>query len=124
MQTTLAKAAAGIFNTLGSGPATHDDVMMGLARRAAASLQKVTIAGASCFDQCRAVPAALASGTHMTMGNLVGARDHADRVIGAVLACDRPCPVAVCANRALQDLEQFARIERMMALRARQEASA
>lgn len=124
MQSSLAKAAAGIFNNLRSSSITHDEVMMGLARRAATNLQKITIAGKSCFEQCRAVPAALASGAHMANGNLAGAREHADRVVGAILACDRSCPVAVCAHRALQDLDQFARLEHLIAISERQAALA
>lgn len=120
MHAILAKASAAYFANARPEETANDDIMMSLARRAAASLRKVFIAGKQCHPQCCAVAPALSAGRFMLNGDLAHSREQADRVMGAVMACAAQCPVSACARHALDDLDQFRRLQRLAAAKVKQ----
>lgn len=122
MDRILAKAGLTFF---GQAPASanpsDDDTMASLARRIGSNLFKVHRGGLECFSRCNAAAGARMAGIALAKGDFSGTYEGADRCNGAIMACCASpvgiCPVARLAHEALSDLEQFARLNRLLRMR-------
>ncbi len=122
MDTILAEAGLGLVGSVCRRESQPEpDTLTILARRAGDSLQAAREEGFVCDPRCRAALCAHQAGQALLLGDIFQTYRNGHRGMGALMACVTAtgggCPVAHTLHEAMNDLEQLARLSRLLRIR-------